>query len=56
MAMVTKTEIRKVVSQADMRISGDFWDALDMKVKGLLKDAIMRAKGNGRKTLKDYDL
>jgi len=54
MAMVTKTMVKK--SAGEMRISGEFWDALDKKVDEVVKAAIKRAKANARKTLKAADL
>ncbi|MAE13936.1 DUF1931 domain-containing protein [Candidatus Woesearchaeota archaeon] len=37
-------------------IAGDFADALDAKVKGLVKDAVERAAANNRKTVMAKDL
>jgi len=39
-----------------MNVAGDFADALSEKVIALIKEAAKRAKENGRKTLKPYDL
>jgi len=39
-----------------MNVAGDFADALSEHVVGLIKAAAGRAKENGRKTLKPYDL
>lgn len=39
-----------------MSIGGDFAQALSEKVKALIKEAVRRAKANGRKTVKAKDL
>lgn len=37
-------------------VSGDFYDALDKKVRAMINDAERRATANGRKTIKPQDL
>ncbi len=37
-------------------VSGDFYDALDKKVRDMIADAEKRATANNRKTLKPQDL
>jgi histone H3/H4 len=37
-------------------VAGDFYDALDKKVRALIADAERRATQNGRKTIKPQDL
>ena len=37
-------------------MSGEFYDALDKKVRELIADAEKRALGNGRKTVRPQDL
>jgi len=37
-------------------VSGEFYGALDKVVRGMIKDAEVRAKANKRKTLKACDL
>lgn len=54
MALVVKSAVRKTIK--GMRISGDFWKALDKKIGEVIKEAMARAKKNGRKTLRGYDL
>ncbi len=39
-----------------IRASGDFFTGLDKKITAIIKDAVERAKKNGRKTVRDYDL
>jgi histone H3/H4 len=53
-ALVVRSKVREVVK--NMRISEDFFKALDKKVEQLIKEAVNRAKGNGRATLRSYDL
>lgn len=50
--------VKKAVRDAagEFLVSGDFYDALDGKVKELVDDAKDRAKANGRKTLKPQDI
>ncbi|NNE08224.1 MAG: DUF1931 domain-containing protein [Gemmatimonadetes bacterium] len=37
-------------------VSSDFYEALDQKVRSMIKDAEKRATANNRKTLKPQDL
>lgn len=54
MAYVVKSAVRSLLK--NMRVSGDFFKALDKKVVELVKAAAARAKANGRKTVRKYDL
>jgi len=54
MALAVKSAVRKQVGK--MRVSGDFWKALDDAIANLLKAAAARAKANGRKTIRAADL
>ncbi len=54
MAYVVKSAVRGLLK--DMRASPEFFKALDKKVAQIVKEAIQRAKKNGRKTLRAYDL
>ena len=54
MSLVVKSAVR--ASLKGMRAGGDFFKELDNKVSWKVKRAIERAKGNGRKTLRAYDL
>ena len=56
MAFVVKSAVKSSVSKSKMRISGDFWKALDATIDDMLKSAVKRAKDNGRKTLRAADL
>jgi len=53
-AYVVKSAIRSLLK--NMRASSDFFKALDKKVAGLVKEAVARAKANGRKTVRGHDL
>ena len=46
----------KLKDYTDLHISGDFADALSKEVESMIKKAEMRAKENGRKTLKACDI
>lgn len=54
MALAVKSAVRKQVKK--MRVSGDFWSALDKSIMGLVSDAAARARANGRKTVRGSDL
>jgi len=53
MGLLVKSEVKKV---AAIRVSGDLIPALEKKVTAMLKDAVSRAKANGRQTLRPADL
>ncbi len=53
-ALVVRSKVRECCK--GMRVSGDFFDALDKAVENLVKAAVKRAKANGRMTLKPADL
>ena len=54
MALVVKSAVRSQLK--GMRAGGEFFKALDAVVAELLKKAVVRAKGNGRKTCRGCDL
>lgn len=58
--MVPKSKVKNFLvteyGNYALRVSGDFIAALDRKIEDELRKAVVRAKGNGRKTLQDYDL
>jgi histone H3/H4 len=53
-SMVVKSAIKGALK--GMRISGDFWKAMDACVAYKLDKATKRAKANGRKTIRPEDL
>jgi len=52
-ALTVRSAIKK---EARLRISGDFFEALDRKVFNIIKIAEERAKANRRQTLRPCDL
>jgi len=54
LALVVKSAVRDKIK--GMRAGGDFFKALDDCVACCIKDAMERAKANGRKTLRACDL
>ncbi len=54
--LVFGSRVREIIKKGKMNMSGDFAAALSKKVEGLIKEAIQRAKANGRKTVRPYDL
>ncbi|MEM0476326.1 MAG: hypothetical protein QW678_03455 [Candidatus Aenigmatarchaeota archaeon] len=53
-ALVVRSAVREVAK--DMRISDEFFEALDKEVEALIKRAVERAKANGRATLRASDV
>jgi histone H3/H4 len=54
--LVVQSKVREVVKNADANMSGDFVDTLSKKVEEMVNQAVNRAKANGRKTVRGYDL
>jgi histone H3/H4 len=52
--LVVKAKIKEYTGEYN--VAGDFADALHAKVEVMIKDAIKRAEGNGRKTVMAKDL
>jgi histone H3/H4 len=52
--IISKSKTKETVSQCN--VSGDFYGALDAKVRELIKAAEQRAMANGRKTVRPQDL
>ena len=55
-SLIVQSKVREVVKENGANMSGDFADALSSKVKEMITQAINRAKANGRKTVRNYDL
>jgi histone H3/H4 len=53
-SLVVKSSVRDLLGE--MRVSEDFWDKLNEVVEKEVKNAIERAKANGRKTVRGCDL
>ena len=61
MGIIVKSNIKKVVKNLDKEnkvpnVADEVGPALDKKVEFILRDAIERAKANGRRTLQARDL
>ena len=54
MSLVVKAKIKELTGE--FNVAGDFADALNGKVENLVKDAMRRAEGNGRRTIMAKDL
>jgi histone H3/H4 len=54
--LVVQSKIKEVARKMDINMSGDFAEVLSKKVEEAIKEAANRAKANGRKTLRGYDL
>lgn len=54
--VVVGSKIKEVVKEAGLRSDGELVQAVSDKVHELLGDAIERCKGNGRSTVRPYDL
>ncbi len=53
-SIIVKSKIKELAS--GQNIGGDFAEALDKKVKELVKEAAKRAEGNNRRTIMAKDL
>ncbi|MDV3104458.1 MULTISPECIES: hypothetical protein [Thermococcus] len=51
--MIVKSKVKEAVKaiDAEMRISPEFYDALEAELKALLEKAVKRAQAEGKKTL-----
>jgi histone H3/H4 len=52
--IISKSKTKEAVTECN--VSGEFYVALDAKVRELIKAAEKRAIDNGRKTVRPYDL
>ena len=52
--IISKARTKEAVKECN--VSGEFYDALDAKVRELIVHAEKRAVANGRKTLRPQDL
>ncbi len=53
-SVVVKAKIKEIAT--GYNVAGDFADALDRRVREMIKVAVKRAEGNGRKTVMAKDL
>jgi hypothetical protein len=54
--LVVGTKVKDVVKAAGLQSSGELIEAVSSRVHELLTAAAQRASGNGRKTVRAYDL
>jgi histone H3/H4 len=52
--IISKSKTKETVKNCN--VSGDFYEALDKKVRKLIAEAEKRALANGRKTVRPYDI
>jgi len=56
--LIVETRIRELIhssTKGEGRLSGDAVETLSKKVEGIVKEAVKRAKDNGRKTVQTQD-
>jgi histone H3/H4 len=56
MADMIISKSRTKASVRDCNVSGEFYGALDKRVRDIIKQAEKRALANGRKTVRPHDL
>ena len=56
--LIVKAKMKEHIKEKykDVNISGEFADALSKRAESIIKEAVARAKANGRKTVQDRDL
>ena len=54
MSLIVRSKVKKAAK--GVRVSSDFYSALDKKVEDVIKEATRRAKGNRRATIRAVDL
>ena len=55
-SVIVQSKLKDTVKSLDLRMDGNLPDAVNDKVRQMLRDAAKRAKENGRSTLRPYDL
>ncbi len=55
-SLVVKSAVGEYLRAKDLRVAGDFYDELNVVLKGLLDQAAKLCGGNGRKTVMVQDL
>jgi len=53
--LIVKSKLRALFSEAEMRVSDEVWNEIGHGVTRSVKEAIRRAKANGRKTVRGAD-
>ena len=54
--LVVGSKVKDVVKSSGCQSSGDLIEAISHKVHDIVEAAVARAKGNGRATVRPYDL
>ncbi len=54
-SLAVKSAVKALVGK-NCRVAGDFFKGLDDRIAWKVKRAVERAKANGRKTVRAYDL
>jgi len=54
--MAVKARVQAMAHDAEVNVSGEFYEALDNYVADGIRKAVARSKANGRKTLQPEDL
>lgn len=55
-SVVVTSKLKETIKGLDLRMDGNLPEAVDAKVREILKAGAKRAKENGRSTLRPYDL
>jgi hypothetical protein len=55
-SIIVNSKLKEAVKGLDLRMDSSLGDALNNKVKAMLKEASDRAKANNRGTLRPHDL
>lgn len=54
--LISKCRVKTFLQQSRVRVSGDFYKALDESIREQLLRAVKRSKKNGRSTILSQDL
>ena len=54
--LISKTRVKSFLKKQDVRVSGDFYEALNEEISGMLLKVAKRATGNKRSTALVVDL
>lgn len=54
--VIVTSKVKEAVKASDVRMAGDFPEALNAEVQATIDKAIARAKGNDRRTVRPSDL
>ena len=54
--LISKTRVKSFLKKHELRVSGDFYEALNEEITGMLLKVATRAKGNRRSTVLVVDM